>query len=433
MMIRPDSALRRRPRSQERGTILVVAVLIVFLMMVIVTDTSLVARVEWEATANSDIDLKLEYAVRGGYEIAKAYLVDDEENAGDIDTLLEEWSAPEGIQREFNPEGAGGGSSSPMAGGGGGEGGQENWPKVTILIEDEERKWPLPLLMVGADTQKDRRKQGLANVLDGFRKGTPLDLDPGTASNYADLIFNFVTRKENDSGFGPTPRPATKSGCLLDVTDLALLPGLPAAVLFDQVDDESGRIVPGLINSLTLWSDMVINVNTASEAVLRGLFRRDEEETNVGSEIYNHREQKSDEWLTKENLKGLSAAERRQREKEKEKLKSTSAPTPAPGGRPGGAASPGEEGEDGGVYQKVEDVKKASTTVTDRIYNEINSLLTVKSNVFTIWVEAEMLGVRKIRRYVVRRNGPAFILILSAQVNWPRYHELSPDEQASGR
>lgn len=412
-----------RPRPGEEGTILVVAVLIVFLMMVIVTDTTLVADVEWEATSNADLDLQLEFALRGGYEIAKAHLVDDLESAPETDTLLEEWAAPEGIEKDFSPEAAGAGSSGSEPGG------ENASPKVRIFIEDEERKWPLPFLMVGADTQKARRKEGLVNLLDEFRRGTPLDLDPSTAAAYADQIYNFVTRKENDQGFGPTPRPQTKSGCLLNTTDLTLCPGIPPSILFDMVDDEAehGEIIPGLLDFVTLWSDMAINVNTASEAVLRGLFRRAEDEASVGSDIYNHREKKSDEWLDKNELKGLSSSERAKklREREKENREAGTAASSG-GGKSGGRE--GEE-EEGGTFEKVEDVKKEVPTVIDRIYNELSPYLTVTSNSFTIWVEARMLGIRKTRRYVVRRSGAAFLLVLSEVVSWPRYRPFGPEEQ----
>lgn len=432
MQIVPRKSHRSPVGREERGTILVAAVLIIFLVMVIVADASLVANVEWEATRNADLDLRLEYAIKGGFELAKCYLVDDADNAGDVDSLLEEWAQPEGIERDFNPNTDWGGSSSENG---------DGHPKVTITIEDEDRKWPLTMLLAGSETNRDRRKEQLANVLDEFRKGTNFDLDPGMANSYADAILRFVTRKENDTGFGPTPRPLTKSGGLINITDLALIPSIPRHVIFDLIDDDNeGTIVPGLINYLTLWSDNQINVNTASEPVLRGLFRRDESDASVGSTIFHKREERSNKFVEDEAREsGGTQRDRFERERKRRQDESRNPAAPgAPGTTPpssgrssqpgtGRPNSPESEEEFSGVFNTVEDVKKEVNTLTDRLFGEISSFMTVTSKTFTIFVEAKVHGVRKSRRFIVRREGPRFVLILSEPVTWPRYRPPPKD------
>ncbi len=400
-----------RPQSSERGAALILVIIVASLLIILAAEATSVATTEWEASQNADLELRLDYALKAGLEIAKAHILDDAENSPETDTLLEPWCSTEGITKDLDPNTlAPGLVPNPEDSG--------DSIKLRIFIEDEERKWPLGLLTLGNDAQKERRKEGLYNVLDTFRKETRADLLPDQAQLFADAISAFINRKEGDTGFGPTPRPLSKSGLPLDIVDLSLIPGLPQDLLFDQIDPEDGTIIPGLMHSLTLWSDLRINVNTSSEAVLRGLFRRNDSDAIVGSNIYFHRTDKSKEFEEKRDLEDRLRGENREsRERQ-----------PAEP-RPGSSEDPEEE-LGSGAFESVDDVKRDVNTVTDRLFTEIRNNLTVTSKVFTIYVEAKAGSIKKVRRYVVRREDARFVLILSQLVRFPRFRPVSETEAA---
>lgn len=408
------------PRRGERGTALVISVIIVTFIVVLVTDASTIARVEWEAATNADHDLHLEYALKSGLQIAEAYLRQDTVDSPDVDHFYEEWSAPGGITKELDPSAYGWSSSS--------EDGETPFPSLRIIIEDEERKWPLPLVKVGNETEKEQRKERLKTLLDDFRQYTNYDLDSGTASRLADDIVAYISRTEDDEGsFGATPRPLTKSGLPLSTTDLALIPSMPPDILFDILDATSETesvVVPGLINFITLHSDLQVNINTASEAVLRALPRP--EDRSVGSDIYQARERMSEDYDT-ENPEmrvgeSVSAGVRDPRDDPRRNNASSNQ----------GEGGEGEEEEGLGYWETVDALRESDIrTLEGRIFDDIRTLVTTQSNVFSIWVEAEMDGVRKIRRYIVRRAGNRFIQILSEPVTYPRFRERTEEERYS--
>jgi uncharacterized membrane protein YgcG len=425
----------QRSSHKQRGTVMVLALIIVTLVIVLVADATQVARMEREASRNAATDLRIEAAMSGALEIAKAYLTDDLINSGETDSLIEEWALEEGLEREFDPE-----STSGMAlGAGPASDATDEFPRARIFIEDEERKWPLPWLRMGSDSMRERRRDGLATVLDDFRANTPFDLEPALAQNYAQRISEFINRKEGDTGFGPTPRPLTKTGLPLHVLDLGLIPGIPHELLYRQVDPESGTVVAGLMDVVTLWSDGKINVNTASLAVLRGVFRRREDDMSVANDIIKRRDGMQEEYELQENTRDLSPEERRQRRREERAAEERNSGNPlASGGRESGSASGGGRSSGGnaaneasGAFTSMDQLKKEVNTLTDRLYTEIATTVTLQSKVFSIWVEIEVGGMRKVRRTILRREGPRFVMILSENADYPTWRQLSEDEYRS--
>lgn len=419
------TASSNSPHRNQRGTVMVLALLIVTLVIVLVADATQVALMEREATRNASVDLQLDAAMRGGIEIAKAYLTDDQVNSAETDSLVEEWALAEGIEKDFDAEGTAGAAMTS----GSADTGEHAFPKVRIIIEDEERKWPLAWLKMGSDGSKERRREGLTTVLDDFRKNTKYDLDAGAAQNYAERIAAFVARKEGDNSFGPTPRPLTKSGMPLHILDLGLIPGVPKDIVFRRIDEDSGAVVPGLMDVLTLWTDGRVNANTAGEAVLRGLFRRREDDMSVGTDIFVHRDGKQREFAAKEDASGLTPEERRRKridERAENTERGLGGAAAAGGARPSGETTPEEEGN--GAFTSLDQLRKEVNTVTDRIFSEVSTSLTLQSKVFSVWVEAEMNGIRSVRRTVLRREGPRFVMILSEKVDYPSWRQLSEEE-----
>ena len=384
-----------RPFRRDQGTVLVLAFLVITLTLVLVVDAAYIAQVEWEATRNADAGTQLEFALKGGYQIALALLVDDLQ-ASQIDSLDEEWALPDGHERTLNPSSILEGEEAPED-----ENGDPTVPVIRIRIEDEDRKWPLNILKVNNEATQRRRLEGLIAVLDGFREESSMDLDSGTSRALAETIKEFIGREEGNAAFGPTPRPTTKTGGILSVADLALVPAIGPHLVFDVYDELNDRIAPGLIHFLTPWTDLAININTAPRSVLRGLFRYQPDETSVGDDIFAYRGEQLDE-LERQRPEG-------------------SRPPPS------GSDPNEEEIPASGVYQSVEDIEGHPVTMTQRRFNETRTMMRVDSQVFSIWVEAKLGKQKRTRRWVVRREGARFVLILSEAVDYPVFREPVED------
>ncbi len=380
---------------------LLLGLMVILLMIVLVTDATQVSRLEHDASRNSIDNLRLEWAVQGGLEVAKAHLNQDLLET-DIDSLQEGWcKIPEDVLAAPRDEGAP--STDPDV-------------RLRIEIEDEERKWPLGLLVVENEAAQRRRKDGLTAVIDWFREGTPYDVSSGDAENYANAIWNFMRRRKDEVA-GPTPRAPTKSDMhLMSVGDLALIPDLPDGLLYDRVvSDTAGNptVVPGLTRFVSIHTDLQVNVNTAPEAVLRGIFRR--EDWGVGSDIFRAREDQSEE-------------KRKELTEERERRARQQGTTEAePENRNGGA-----------VFEKLEDLQKLPTMVS-RVWNEARATMSITSRVFSIWVTAEIGGEdsphsEKTRRWIVRRENGIFIPILTEAIDLdfrPRFRSRDEVEESN--
>ncbi len=399
------------PRQDERGTILIITMILCFLVAIIAVDARFIARIEWEAATNADVDYMLEIAVKGGYQIAETYLRQDLTDSPEVDHLFEEWASDQGIQKEFDPSSYGERAYFEQGRQAqGGEDAEDAFPSVRIFIEDEDRKYPLPLLLKGSDALKDRRKEGFVNLLRYFREGTTLELGAGEAENIATQIVEFISREEGDESFGPTPRAATKSGTILTPADLALIPAIDETIIFDQVD-ENGRIAKGLMHFVSVWSDLAVNVNTAPEAVLRGIMRPEYQDR--GYDIFVARDKKGEDQRDYESEMRSRFGDDWRRNPDRTVRE--------------GAEE--EEDESAGYWEDVADIEEDVPTFTSAVLNDVRLYLITSSKTFTIWVEAEMKGIKRRRRFVVRREGPRLVPIISESVSYPFLRELTEEER----
>jgi len=397
------------PRQGERGTILVITMILIFLVSIIAIDARYMARIEWEAATNADIDFLLEVAVRGGYQMAEAYLRQDLEDGAEVDHLFEEWGSEQGIQKEFDPSAYGERAYYEQGTQAQGAEGRDAFPHIRIFIEDEDRKYPLPLLLKGSDALKERRKGGLTTLLKTFRERTALELDESEARRIADAIVKFISREEGDMSFGPTPRANTKSGTILTPADLALIPEIDERIIYDQVDEE-GNIAKGLMHFVTVWSDLAVNVNTAPEAVLCAMMR--EEEMSVGRNIFIKRDEKGVEQRDYQLQMQDQFGENWRRDPDRAARESTEE----------------DEDESAGYWEDLEAIKEDVNTFTESILNDLRLYLKTTSKTFCIWVEAEMNGIKRRRRWVVRREGARIVPIISEVVSYPFFRALTEDE-----
>lgn len=382
--------------AAQRGSTLLLGLLVCALMMVLVADLTSVAQLEYEQSLNASDLLLIDAGLNAGLEIAKANLIQDAADT-EIDSLSESWNQP--IEEELTPPESNVSARkyrrlNDTSNSGG------TTVHLKIEIEDEERKWPLGLLVIGNDAQIKRRREGLVGVIDAFRDGTSLDVGLGDAERIADLIMAFINRKEGEFS-GPVPRPLTKSPLhILNIGDLGLIPGLDDSMMYDAVL-EDGSIVPGLSRFLTISTDNYINVNTAALPVLRGLFRSDDR--TVADDIFHSRTQKEAD--NKRERDSTAGQLKTQEEKDKDKS--------------GGA-----------VFEKVDDLGKLPTVVP-RLLSEIRTAVDVKSTVFSVWVTAEAKSISRTRHWILRRQSGRFVMLLSEAIDndyRPRWHVKTDEE-----
>jgi type II secretory pathway component PulK len=411
---------RTHPRPKEQGTILIVAMILTTLAIVIVADLRTVTRVEWEAATNADIDFILDAALRAGYQIAEAHLRQDSKDAPEVDHLLEEWAGTDGFSKVLDPSEYGEVAYQENLGSGGGstEENKASIPELRIFIEDEERKYPLPLLVKGADSLQDRRRKSFSMLLQIFRRGTPYELDASEASSYTEAIAQFLSRKVTEN-VGPIPKPGTKRGLMLSPSDLALIPNIPQDDIFDLVDLREGVVIPGLYRFVTCWSDLAVNVNTAPVAVLAALPRPGED--SVAFDIAKRRGQNQEKYL-----EGEQDRIGRFGEDPRRPGRALSQPQGAESAPPDPNQDPDEEV---GYWEDLDSIKAQVPTLTDSILNDFRLNASVTSRTFSIYVEASMRGIRRVRRTIVRREGARFVPILTELVTWPRFREQTTEEK----
>jgi type II secretory pathway component PulK len=397
---------RRRPDpfESQRGSMLILALIVVFLMTVLASDITEVSMVEYEASANVGKIVRLEYALNAALEVAKAHLVQDGQDT-DIDSLQDSWAQPIKITLGGKSAESVEERASDQAPGG---------VDVTIEIEDEESKWPLALCVLGGsnDAQKRKRREFLSAVIDSYRENYgAYDLDRATADRWAEAISAFLARSETEGG--PVPRPATKSDVhILNVADLSLIKDLDDKALFDELN-EKGELVPGLLRYLTIWSDLKVNINTAPLPVLRGLFRP--EDRTSAETLYNHRTAQTDE-----NEKKKDSTEARLEEQTKGK-----------GGKDG---KDDEDRTGGAIFEKVQDIQKIEG-IAARTYTEASQMMAVSSKTFSVWATAELGSMSRTRHWVLRRESGRVVIFLSEAVDQdyrPRFRKTRPDEEEGG-
>jgi hypothetical protein len=243
-------------------------------------------------------------------------------------------------------------------------------------------------------------------------------LDASEASSYTEAIAQFLSRKVTEN-VGPIPKPGTKSGLILSPSDLALIPNIPQDVIFDLVDLREGVVIPGLYRFVTCWSDLAVNVNTAPVAVLAALPRPGED--SVAFDIAKRRGQNQEKYL-----EGEQDRIGRFGEDPRRPGRALSQPQGAESAPPDPNQDPDEEV---GYWEDLDSIKAQVPTLTDSILNDFRLNASVTSRTFSIYVEASMRGIRRVRRTIVRREGARFVPILTELVTWPRFREQTTEEK----
>jgi general secretion pathway protein K len=309
------------PIKDNKGVALVLVLVVIALLVSLVVDFTYTMQVDMTLAANQRDEIKALYTARSGVEVAKLLLLEDEmeKDEGEYDALDEEWAHFEEHPGFIDEDDEG---------------------RFHGTIKDEESKFPIHLLVNDQGVVVPDRFDQLGRLF------ALLDIN-------LELIDAIVDWLDHDDTPGPsgaedeyyeglTPPYPCKNGPLISLEELLLVKGMTEEILYGSPEKE------GLVQYLTMSSDGVVNINTASSLVLQSL--SDYIDKNLAQAIIDFRQE--------EPFKDI----------------------------------------------KYDDIKHLPGMTLD-IFNEIRDHCDVKSSTFSIRVEGEVRGIKQEIYTVVKRGG----------------------------
>lgn len=404
-------------RKDESGVALIMTLLLLALLLVLVLDLAYDARIHLRLVTNHRDDDQMHYAIRGEVEKVRAILRYDFTD-GDVDSTQDEW-AQTGIAETYNDV------------------------NVTVTIEDESRKFNLMWLVepdmeqekkakkrdreerdideeTGADKttigkpdeslkkKRERANEMLVTLIDEFRRDTEHDVSESDAKAYARAISDFLNRGSKGST-SVIPRSPTTDGSPITVDEILLAPGVDEDLLYDFIDEETGEIVQGLQNYVTIWSDGSININTACENVLRILF--DEKSRDKAADIAEYRLKEPEEDEAKEALeKKQRQAEKKRRERREEDERRLGRQLPdRPDDEEVEEYDPGKTPAASQIFEGPADLKK-DNLLDDASIKQIEPWISTSSTVFSAYITASRGTSERRVRVVLKRDAEGEVL-----------------------
>jgi type II secretory pathway component PulK len=375
--------------ESQRGSALVLALISALLLMIVSFEVAHTVRIEDFITENLEQDTKLNVACRAGLERALARLREDRQNT-EVDSEYDIWwklfidtelIEDDVAKDEFLLEDEGG------------FGAEAKTIKLYIETFDECAKFNVYNLLSEDPRERARRRDQFANVIDYFRQDTDLDLTFSDGESLADQVYEFM-RRDEDTPYGQALKPPTKQDrTLADLSELLYVNGIEPSMMWDQLDEDGEKIIPGLWRFITIWSDLQININTGEMPALAGLF--EQQEAFLGESIVAYR---------------TEAAE------EKERVGDRFSES---GSWEGDGENAEEDPTGGAAFTQISELKEKVEGITPALYDKISAFLTVQSTTFSIIVTSEIGRIRLTKMWLVRRDANGFRILLERPVNRP--------------
>lgn len=484
-----DTPLLRR----QRGAVLILVMLVLTVLIVVTLQIWFTTDTDLQISQFDHGSLPINKAAEGAFQQACTALLQDLQGEGMSDTGEENLGeeGTDGAEEGGDSTGGddmGGGDMGGGFGAGMGEEGTQNtdslvdlWARpgdvamaftsdvqVKILIRDEDAKFNLLSLLSSDDEFAEKSLERFARVVDLCREGTKGDLNFSQGEDIGEALIDWM---KGDRGSDKFPKPLIKTGSKdkekgdlfedpfdfpLTMEELVLCEEITNDILFGY--QEKGRRVPGLIEFVTIYSNLVldeqkgdeeeeglpeidpeeeedsemgdkpsdesedeerseqeadpetletnnglINVNTAPLPVLKALMNDDEMSYSVLDEVDEFRQKAMEayEKSLEDDFSGLDTGFEEDEEGEEGEDKE-------------GEDVYDEEDEDFiftdpyAVLERVEDYLEKDFNLEKDVEDEFGSLLTVTSNVFTIYLtvtSGDGLNTRNYRAVVWRRGG----------------------------
>jgi hypothetical protein len=285
-----------RPRARERGVALVLVLVLLPLVAIIMTQLSFETTVGDRLSRNSFANQQFKAAIEGRIRQMRLRLVRD---LKDDDKGAQEGGAYDHYGDLWGSEAEGGGTAVMVM-----KGDKDRGDNVSLYTEviDEQGKFNLNLLLHKDPQRAARALEVFKNILDFYRDARfgdfsrehAYDLDFAESKEVGDAVLKFLRGEERDSRVHKPelPDPATdlKQG-VFSVRDLMFAhPLFHKKRLLDRFTDvESGLILPGLEEFLTVYGDGHVNLNTAPIQVIRSMFKEEEGQKNVAEALLHGR------------------------------------------------------------------------------------------------------------------------------------------------
>ncbi len=299
----------------ERGIALIIVLAVVALLVSLVVDFSYTMKVDLTLAANLRDETKAFYVARSGVEMARLLLREDDP---DYDALDEDWAHLDEHPGFISEDDEG---------------------RFKGTIEDEASKFPINKIINSEGQIDTARLHQLERLFELLEVGTEL-IDP---------ICDWLDRDNEQGPVGAedpyyqdlSPPYPCKDGPLAAPEELLLVKGMTEEILYGGNDKEKG-----LIHYLTIYSDGVVNVNTAPSVVLQSL--ADEIDERLAQAIIDYRQDEP--------------------------------------------------------FREITDIKTVPG-MTDEFYNKISPFITAKSSIFSVRVEGHVRGITKGISAVLKRDG----------------------------
>ncbi|MHC4338774.1 MAG: hypothetical protein ACYSX0_00990 [Planctomycetota bacterium] len=284
-----------RNRHSERGVALVLVLVILPLVAIVMTQLHFETTIGDRLAGNTLANQQFKQAILARQRQMRVRLMrdlrDDEANA-------QQGNALDHYSDDWGPEVEGGSTATTVS-----KGDKDRGDDVTLYTEvfDEQGKFNLNLLRHTDAARRNRAFETFRNLLDFFRdarfgdlEDNDWDLTEPEAQEVADAVLKFVKGEERDERVPvselPKPTPELNQG-ILTLDDLNFSHRLfTEKRLLERFSDlESGQVIMGLQDYLTIHGDGKVNANTAPVQVLRAMFREPEGQEIVAAEIYRSR------------------------------------------------------------------------------------------------------------------------------------------------
>jgi len=279
------------------------------------------------------------------------------------------------------------------------KGDKDKQDDITLFTEvkDEQGKFNLNLLLHKDPKRAARALETFKNLLNLYRDSrfedigdNEYDLDEIESQAVAEAVLKFLKGEERDGRVRkvelPDPAPDLKQG-VFTVRDLVFShPAFLEKRLLERFTDvNSGQVIPSLEEFVTVYGDGRVNANTAPIQVLRAMFKEDQGQRDVATEIMHGRGGFLNTQSDQEDRQ--AAQEERQRNEEQ------------------GVT---EEEEDVSAYRNVNDLNKIegldNAEFLRRNDIQVGRDFTTRSNFFRVVVTAQRESFLRQQRVVLERH-----------------------------